>query len=251
MLRLADFNHLNRQTFGVFQLFKARSGLRSSASAKRIENGYFVCLTAMLFSTYLAGGMFPFLQRDRAPMVPLWFAKSLTMASLIVAAPLVSWMLMRLLKSWRDAGRPEGLSETIAYLGVQSVSVVFSIFSFPLYAATLAIHYVEYHVLMFPRCLKSELNPNSTLDGWYRAFRSNRLVFYLVVMVLSGVVTVFRGITMSDSLPEPRKYLALVAIFDGLFVFHYFIEAFIWRFQDPFFRRTTAPLYFTPRVASS
>jgi len=38
-----------------------------------------------------------------------------------------------------------------------------------------------------------------------------------------------------------------VSIFDGLFVFHYFVEMWIWRFSDPFFRRTLTPLYFRPR----
>ena len=36
---------------------------------------------------------------------------------------------------------------------------------------------------------------------------------------------------------------AFAAIFDGLFVFHYFVETLIWRFGDPFFRKEAA-LYF-------
>ena len=39
------------------------------------------------------------------------------------------------------------------------------------------------------------------------------------------------------------------AVFDGLFVFHYFVEMLIWRFSDPFFRKNLTGLYFAPKVA--
>jgi hypothetical protein len=38
----------------------------------------------------------------------------------------------------------------------------------------------------------------------------------------------------------------LIALFDGIFVFHYFVEMFIWKFSDPHFRKMLAGLYFTP-----
>jgi hypothetical protein len=44
-----------------------------------------------------------------------------------------------------------------------------------------------------------------------------------------------------------RPYPALIALCDGLFVFHYFIEAFIWKFSDPYYRQTLGPLYFGQR----
>ena len=53
-IRLLDFNHLNRQ-FGVYQLFKARTGLRPSPAIKRVEQGYLARLTAMLFTTCWPG----------------------------------------------------------------------------------------------------------------------------------------------------------------------------------------------------
>ena len=43
------------------------------------------------------------------------------------------------------------------------------------------------------------------------------------------------------------SYTALVAIFDGLFVFHYFVEMFIWRFSEPYYRQTLGPLYFAAK----
>ena len=52
--------------------------------------------------------------------------------------------------------------------------------------------------------------------------------------------------------PPPRLessigVLVLVAVFDGLFVFHYVVEMFLWKFSDPHFRKTLVPLYFTPK----
>ena len=40
------------------------------------------------------------------------------------------------------------------------------------------------------------------------------------------------------------SYTALVAVFDGIFVFHYFVEMFIWKFSEPHYRQTLGPLYF-------
>jgi hypothetical protein len=65
----------------------------------------------------------------------------------------------------------------------------------------------------------------------------------------AGIVLLF---TTPGRLPShPIRYLAVVSIFDGLFVFHYFVEMLIWRFSDPFFRRTLTSLYFTPRLRTS
>ena len=47
-------------------------------------------------------------------------------------------------------------------------------------------------------------------------------------------------------LDHPLTIGLIIAVFDGLFVFHYFIEAFIWRFSDPYFRKSMAGLYFAP-----
>jgi hypothetical protein len=52
--------------------------------------------------------------------------------------------------------------------------------------------------------------------------------------------------TWSD---RPAPYRVLLALFDGLFVFHYFVEALIWKFGNPFYRSTLGPMYFGPTAA--
>lgn len=50
----------------------------------------------------------------------------------------------------------------------------------------------------------------------------------------------------------PRSsYVALLGIFDGVFVFHYFVEMFVWRFSEPHYRQTLSPLYFAAKPQPS
>jgi hypothetical protein len=44
-------------------------------------------------------------------------------------------------------------------------------------------------------------------------------------------------------------YLGLISLFAGLFVFHYFVETFIWKFSDPYYRQSLGPLYFGQKPA--
>ena len=262
VIRLLDFNHLNRQSFGVLQLFKARAGARVPPSAKRAENGFFACLTGLLLATYLAGGVSPLLPSGGAPalgtaiatsspaLLPLAFLRPAALLCALGAVGLAGYSVRSLLRAWHESGKRPGISQALSYLAFQTIGAVFAIISSPLYFATLAMHYVEYHVLMFPRCFHSTLDSRSSLDGWFAALRRHRAVFYGVVIVAAGFVLF---ITLLQQNPtealkaNPIRYRAIVSIFDGLFVFHYFVEMLIWRFSDPFFRRTLTPLYFTLR----
>jgi hypothetical protein len=256
-IRLLDFNHLNRQTFGVYQLFKSRAGIRPLPALKRAEQGFLATLTALLFTTYLAGGVFPLLPGSAAhtadaasgklgqAILPIGLLKTACLALIVIAALLAAISLALALRAWRKAGRPAGMSQGLTYLGFQTVGVVFAVVSMPLYFATLAIHYVEYHVLMFPRWFHTRLDEKSLLDRCFARLRRRPSIFYGFVVLSALVVWVF---TKSSGMADlSTRYLVVVSIFDGLFVFHYFVEMLIWRFSDPFFRRTLAPLYFAPR----
>jgi hypothetical protein len=260
VIRLLDFNHLNRQTFGVYQLFKARTGLRLGPAIKHAEQGFLACLTALLFTTFLAGGACPFLQNRGWPgmsavgkpgpaLLPLGVLQAIfgVAASLAVVFAAISVTL--LIRAWSAGGRPGGFSAALTYIGFQTAAALLAIVSFPLYIATLATHYVEYHVLMFPRCFHSRLNDKSSLDRWFGGLRSHPAAFYGFTAAAAGIVLLCTAVERSPS--QPIHYLAVVSIFDGLFVFHYFVEMLIWRFSDPFFRQTLTPLYFTPRLRAS
>jgi hypothetical protein len=258
-VRILDFNHFNRQSFGVYQLFKARTGLRLAAAAKRTESIYFMSLSVMLFLTYLSGGMSPWISRGSLkaiggmsfadPMVAPGFLRAAALVCTCISAALLASVLTMLLKAWRAGGRQPGLWQSVTYLVFQTLSAVLAIAFLPLYATALAIHYAEYHVLMYPRCFQSRLDPGRRIDRWYQSFRGSQVLFYAVIVFVAGLVTftttrsaAWEGAASQRNIP----YLAIIAIFDGIFVVHYFVEMLIWKFSDPFFRKTAGSLYFAP-----
>jgi hypothetical protein len=260
IIRLLDFNHLNRQTYGVYQMFKARTGLRPQPAIKHFEQGYLACLTALLLTTFLAGGVCPLtpvrgwsgmgmVAKSVPAILPLGALQIVFGAAGCMAIVFAAISVNLLIRAWKAGGRPGGIAEALGYMGIQTAAALLAVVSFPLYFATLATHYVEYHVLMFPRCFHSQLDDNSSLDRWFGGLRRHRAVFYGTILLAAGIVMAFR--TLSGAPTMPISYLAVVSVFNGLFVFHYFVEMLIWRFSDPFFRGTLTSLYFTPRLRTS
>jgi hypothetical protein len=119
------------------------------------------------------------------------------------------------------------------------------------------MHYVEYHLLMAPRCFQANLDPARPIDRTFAVVRANKFIFYSLLVFLAFVVFVctfdFSAmLSMIEGAPQTNRdgqstSLLFFALFDGLFVFHYFLESFIWRFSEPYYRKTLAPLYFGPR----
>src|SRR5262249_38259058 len=180
-VRLADFNHFNRQSFGVLQLFKPRTGAKFAPGAKRIENLYFLSLAGLLFSAFLAGGTCPLLQADGpltvAPLLDAYFPAILPLPAMQVAwagFAVVSLCLFVAVMAglWKSARGQRGSSAAVAYVLVQTLAVLMAAAYFPLYLAALAVHYVEYHVLMAPRCFRAPLDPASRLDRAYATVRA-------------------------------------------------------------------------------
>jgi hypothetical protein len=113
------------------------------------------------------------------------------------------------------------------------------------------MHYVEYHVLMYPRCFHTPLDPGRRADRLFARLRRSPVVFYGVLLGVAALVTACTWLGMGALIERdggsPRtSYLALISLFDGLFVFHYFVESLIWKFSDPHYRQTLGPLYFGP-----
>lgn len=265
-VRLLDFNHFNRQSFGVYQLFKSRTRVRFTPRLKRAENLFFGALTLLLFVTFLSGGLAPVLQPGGPlsvwdgkgivePVLPTGAAQWAFAGLGVIALSLGGWCVAGLVRQWRAGGKPAGLGLALGYFGVQTAAALMATVSFPLYVAALAVHYVEYHVLMYPRCFHSRLDASARVDRWFGKLRASRVVFYAAVLAAAGLVTACAAAGMGsmgrypEVFNEPRGYLVLIAAFDGLFVFHYVVEMFIWRFADPHFKRQLAGLYFAPKPA--
>ncbi len=265
-IRLFDFIHLTRQTFGVLQLFKGRTRMKFPVWLRKIENAFTLLSTALLMATFLSGGRCPLLQpggwlslyamgegvEDTIVQLPIDVAQSIWLVLLLASATAFVGVLRGLSHIRRQSPDPHGFAAANAYFSLQAIGMLAAAFYLPLYLAALAMHYVEYHVLMVPRCFRSVIDSSSCAErsfGWLRdrpvAFVATVVLLALLVVAgsVAGMGMMGRGMA---SLSQPLGYLACIAIFDGIFVFHYFIEMFIWRFRDPHFRSALAGMYIAP-----
>ncbi|CAN5555200.1 hypothetical protein BH11PLA2_BH11PLA2_05850 [soil metagenome] len=265
-VRFFDFFHLNRQTFGVLQMFKGRTKAKYPAHLRTRENRYLISFVILLMATFLSGGVCPLLQAggplslamlntleggvavvDIGTLQFIWIA--------LAAVTLTHFTLV--IRGHRQMAKAnpqgKGFGPALAYILFQSFGTAMAALYFPLYLAALAMHYVEYHILMAPRVLRTSLNPESTVDRKFAWLRNRPVLFYVLILIVSAVVAggAFVGMNAAMGAPivdftSPVSSLILLALFDGIFVFHYFVEMFIWKFSDPHFRKLLAGLYFTP-----
>jgi hypothetical protein len=237
IIRALDFQHFNRQSYGVFQIFKGPSKA-FPGWLRRIENYYFFGLTALLFLSFLTRGQF---DADN-----LWTRLALGVVGCLLAVLLVGYV-----QAWRQAPSRSALLPPLAYFVLQSLSAALAIYNTAFYLFCLAMHYVEYHVLMYPRCFHTPLDLRRRTDRFFARLRRSKVVFYGVLLAVAALVTLCTWVGMGmlidrDGGSHSASYLALISLFDGLFVFHYFVEALIWKFSDPHYRQTLGPLYFGP-----
>jgi hypothetical protein len=238
-IRFFDFHHVNRQSYGVMQMFKGRAQSPFPVWMKKTESAYFWSLTALLLLTFWNKGEF---DTDE----PLMFV------ALGVVGVLFLIIIMGFGWSLWQSTRRGALVPPLLYFLMQSGSAALGAYSTPLWMFGLAMHYVEYHVLMVPRCFEAPLDASSKADRFFASLRRSKLRFYMVLLVLAGGVTALTWSAMGPMLIReqssgPNHYLVLLAIFDGLFIFHYFVEGLIWKFSQPFYRQTLGPLYFGNR----
>ena len=103
------------------------------------------------------------------------------------------------------------------------------------------LHYTEYHVIMAPRIFRGAASPDRAVDRVALWLRSAAMALFYAL--LATVVILFE---LRNQVPKGQAASTafLVHIFDGIFLVHYFIEAFLWKFGNPYYRATLAPLYF-------
>jgi hypothetical protein len=255
-IRAVDFQHFSRQSFGVLQLFKARAGVKFPAWQRRAEYWFAWAVVAVLLVTFVRGG------RLDTEVHPGLLAAHWLLAAILAGLGLT--ILTGIVVSARKAERPARLLAPAAYFILQTSSALLAAYSTALYGIALAMHYVEYHVLMLPRCFNTSLDPRHWTDRLMAKLRSSRIIFYVLLLAAAIGVAMLTGVTtsmanaMSAMLAGMWKgygggsgpvssYTALLGIFDGLFVFHYFVEMFVWRFSEPHYRQTLSPLYFAAK----
>lgn len=238
-LTAADYFHVVRQSFGVYAMFRARTGARFPAWTPSVENAYFLALWALQLLTFGRGAVNGFAGAFD-PSDPL------TRIGLAAAAVLLALMLRSLAAAWQTGEDRAAVLVALGYLALQSASALMVVYRSQLYVASLAMHYVEYHVLMAPRLFAVPLDTSSRADriaGW---FRQHRLAFYLGLLLVATWASSAAIFGMSGRAVRPDGSFGwyLVNMLSGIFLAHYFIEAFVWKFGNPFYRQTLGPIYF-------
>jgi hypothetical protein len=225
-IRLLDFYHVGRQGFGMLQLWK-RPLEALPPWTRGAENTFFVGAALMQWQTFWVGGQFP---GDRIEgMLPA--------AALAVLFVSIATAYARQIAA--GGGRPAQLA--FAYFVVQALCSAAAVYRTWLYLTALAVHYLEYHVIMYPRCFRPEAVPEATnarREGWLGWIRARPLVFYALLVPLPILVELRNSIQAGS-----RPLTFLIHIFDGIFVVHYVMDAFLWRFGNPFYRQVLGPIY--------
>jgi hypothetical protein len=225
-VRFADFFHVGRQSVGVLQIWKTPLKDALPSWTRLAENALFVGLALMQLQTYALGGIFP------SNRMSAWLPAILLGGLFLVTA--VQYLVPVSARETRRAGLL-----ALAYLVAQTLCAAMAVYATWLYLTVLALHYLEYHLLMAPRCFGDSTAPRNGVLGWLR--RGG--VFY---GLLALVVVLFEA--RSFVVTESIALRFVVHIFDGIFMLHYVLDAFLWKFRNPYYRAQLYPLYFQKRL---
>ena len=135
----------------------------------------------------------------------------------------------------------------IVYFTLQSLAGALSVWYTALYNIALAMHYVESHVVMMPRVFGPPVESTSRADRLRRAISPTKAVFYAGLLALAwGIWFAQRTQLYLDPQASVLPVRLVVHALDGIFLTHFFIEAFVWKFSKPHYRETLGPRYFAP-----
>ena len=239
--KLADYLHVVRQHFGVLQLFKRHVPAPFPAWVRRAENTFFMVLLALQMLTFKGGLDIGNLGAAYYNVHNPYTQVVTCVAVLLLVAILAGYAKMA---SAVTTGRRRTVLLPLQYFLLQTASASMAIIWTPLYLAGLAMHYVEYHVVMYPRIFRAPLEGTSKVDRLSLWLRSHKPVFYVVLLAISYLIA-WNG--MSRNAPATRDFAWFVTnLLNGIFMAHYFVEAFVWKFGVPFYRQSLGPLYFPP-----
>ncbi len=239
-LTAIDYFHAVRQSFGVYVMFRARTGVRYPAWMTGVDNWYFLALWALqivTFATGLLGGFTGHID----------FSHPLTRIGLATVVVLLGVILAQQAQAWRVGTDRGAVLASLGYLLLQSASAAMVIWDARLFVASLAMHYVEYQVLMAPRVFRAPLDTASRVDRVAAFFRRHKVVVYMAIRLIAAWASAASLLTASGTPVAPtgpQFWWYLVNLFNGIFLAHYFIEAFVWKFGNPFYRQTLGPIYF-------
>src|SRR5258706_14735333 len=186
LTKLADYLHVVRQSFGVLQLFKRYVPAPFPLWMRRFENYFFIVLLALQLLTYTEG-----LRANNMNAARFNLENPLTQLALGVAV--VLWLVILsgyVLMARKVAAERGKLLVPLHYFLLQTASACLPIYWSTLYLASLAMHYVEEHVIIYPRVFEAPLESDSAVHRLSLWLRSHKIAFYVV---LGTVAYLFMG----------------------------------------------------------
>ena len=233
---LANLFLVSRQSFGVLQLFKSATAGLYSEGLRSVENLFFVGLALLQAETFWSG-----MQYD-----PNSLGVRLTtfmVAGMFVLVATLHWRV------FREGARSRQDWVPILYFVFQSVAGALAVWKTSLYGIALAMHYVEYHVVMMPRVFESPVDKRKRADRMRRWITRSAWGFYAGLLAIAWAVWLTQRTQLYlDPFAAPLGVRIVLHSLDGLFLAHFFVEAFVWRLSTPHYRKTLGPLYFAPKV---
>ena len=234
-VKALDYFHVVRQHFGVLQLFKLQSMGRFLSVSRHSENYFFINMAILQMIVFLQFfGWFP----------PRYYRAAMTIG-ITLAGVLFVLILVNFALALRGAKSRISVLVPFSYFLLQTTSASLPVYRTQFYLASLAMHYIEYHVLIYPRIFWTPLDPKNIVDRaafWFR----NHWIFFYFLAALIFAISLGAGSKSHFSAPSGEKdfLLVFINVFAGINVFHYYIDAFVWKFKKEYYKKTLSPIYF-------
>ncbi|MEC4679923.1 MAG: hypothetical protein VST67_04405 [Nitrospirota bacterium] len=237
VLRSLDHFHVVRQSFGILQIFARSSGLSLPGWMRNTASWLFLALFAMQMLTFWNG-----VEQGNPGKGTYQADNPLVQLLTLVAVGLFLAQLVGFTMAKSGSDRKLRVLLPIAYLHLQGASAALVVYKVEFYLASLAMHYVEYLIIMHPRIFQVPLGnqPVDSVMGW---LRRKPMVFYSILLGLA-VFAGNGGSLLAEIAPASLAALFLLNLFNGLTITHFFVDGFLWKFRKPYFRETLVPLYF-------
>ena len=237
-IMLVNFLHVSRQSFGVLQLFKREGGGPYADPLRSLENLFFIALVIGQFVTFAGDGRFDANSRE------VWLTTGITglLFGIVLALHAHAWVRG---EQSRSARVP------LVYFLFQALSGALVVYRSDWVTIALAMHYVEYHAVVMPRLFGAPVEADSRADRLRAGLARIPVLFYAGLIALAwGVWLGQRTALYADPGASPLPVRLLLHSIDGIFLFHFYVEAFLWKFSKPHYRETLGPLYFSARASS-
>lgn len=227
IVRCLDFNHFAGQTFGVLQIVKSHSRAVFRTSQRHLERLFLLSAGVLQVETqFISGGRID-------------LSNTLVLLTASLAFVFFAGVSIRFLGALARQGSNRGIWIPFGYFLAQASCTIGAAIDIRLYGPALAIHYVEYHLLITQRMMHAELDRNRWSDRALLLFLKKPGFLAAAAMVFSVFMyTIFtRKAGMGpifDQLPTTLQFTYNMS--NGIFFMHYFVESFVWKFKNPFYR---------------